>query len=288
MQDAQKNKYAAGYFESWNLDTLLAVCDAAEKMKSPVIIGFGGLFLTNKKRIVKDKLNIFANLARDACRSISVPACTLFNESTDFNSVLDSIDHGYDVVMFIGPGLTVDKLAEKVSVIVEKAHKKSVAVEAEIDELPGLDSLTGAKKNSSLTDPDIARKFVTGTSIDALSINIGQSHAFGKEVRLDFERLKEIKKATNIPLVLHGGSNLNPREVAMAIDCGISKFNLGRILKQTYLDTLRSSINGIGNDYNLYKVVGSGFREDVLVRARLAVQGIVEKYMKLYGSAGKA
>ena len=288
MKDAEAGNYAVGYFESWNLDSLLAVCDAAEKMRSPVIIGFGGIFLTNRKRVVKDNLNIYATLAKKACKNLSVPACTIFNESNDFNSVLDSIDHGYDVVMFVDSTLTAENLVLKVSKIVDKAHAHSAAVEAEIDELPGFNILTGHIIESRLTDPDIAKRFVSQTKIDSLSINIGQSHKFGKEVNLDMDRLKKIRESTEVSLVLHGGSNLNPKEIDKAIDLGVRKFNLGGILKKNYFDTLKKEIENIGDDFSYYKVVGSGFKEDILVEARLKVQKIVEKYMQLYRSAGKA
>lgn len=145
MKNAEKGNYAVGYFESWNLDSLLAVCDAAEKMSSPVIIGFGGIFLTHKKRVVKDNLNIYATLAKKACQNLSVPACTIFNESSDFDAVLKSIDLGFDLVMFVDSSISIDKLAEKVKTIVDKAHSCSVAVEAEINELPGFKVLTGKK-----------------------------------------------------------------------------------------------------------------------------------------------
>ena len=288
MKDAKAGNYAVGYFESWNLDSLLAVCDAAEKMKSPVIIGFGGIFLTNEKRIVKDNLNIYATLAKKACENLSVPACTIFNESNDFDSVFESIEYGYDLVMFVDSSLTVEDLALKVSKIVNKAHVHSIAVEAEINELPGFNVLTGKIIESSLTDPDIAKRFVSQTKIDSLSINIGQSHKLGKEVNLDLDRLKKIRELVEVPLVLHGGSNLNPREISKAIDLGVRKFNLGGILKKNYFDTLKKEIENIDDDFSYYKVVGSGFEEDILVKARLKVQKIVEKHMQLYRSAGKA
>ena len=50
MNHALTNKYAVGYFEAWNMDSILAVVDAAEKTDSPVIIGFGGQFIGSKKR----------------------------------------------------------------------------------------------------------------------------------------------------------------------------------------------------------------------------------------------
>ena len=288
MEHAEKEKYAVGYFESWNMDSILAVCDASEKLKSPVIIGFSGLFLTNKKRVVKDPLSFFAKIAKEACESISVPACTIFNESNDFVSVLNSIDHGYKIIMFVDASLTFDNLVEKVSKIVEKAHKKTVAVEAELDKLPGLDSLTGKIHNSNYTVPETAKKFVSLTGIDALSINIGQSHKNKAKVKLDLNRLKIIREAVNIPLVLHGGSNLDTAEIGKTIDLGIRKFNVGRILKQTYLNILKKEIENIKGDYNLYEIIGSGFKSDVLVKARLEVQRIVENYMHIFRSAGKA
>jgi fructose/tagatose bisphosphate aldolase len=288
MKDAEQRNYAVGYFESWNLESLLAVCDAAEKMRSPVIIGFGGLMLKNDRRIVNDNISIYASLARELCRNISVPACTIFNESIDFDSVIDSIGDGYDVVMFIGPGMSFDKLSSKVSEIVKKAHKSNVAVEGEIDELPGLDRLTGVKTESRQTDPDIAKEFVSRTGIDSLSINIGQSHKPGKEVSLDFELLKKIRGAVKVPLVLHGGSNMQSDEIGKAIDMGVRKFNLGGILKKKYLEALKKAIEDIGRDSNVYEIIGSGFKEDILVKARHEVQKTVENYMKLYRSAGKA
>lgn len=288
MKHAESKNYAVGYFESWNMDSMLAVSDAAEKLRSPVIIGFGGLFLTNENRVVMDPLNLLAKLVKEVCRSICVPACTLFNESNDFESVLTSIDYGYNIVMFVDSSLSFNDLVEKVSEIVKKAHKNSVAVEAELDELPGLESLTGLRRNSSLTDPEDAERFVSLTGIDALSVNIGQSHKQGKEIRLDFERLKKIKEKTNIPLVLHGVSNLKIVDINRYIDLGVRKFNLGRILKQVYFDKLRSEIENVKEGYSIYEIIGSGFKNDILVKARFEVQKIVEKFMKLYRSAGKA
>ena len=53
MADAEAGGYAVGYFESWNLESLLAVADAAEAARSPVILGFSGIYLTHPRRVVK-------------------------------------------------------------------------------------------------------------------------------------------------------------------------------------------------------------------------------------------
>src|SRR5665647_1624966 len=92
MEHAEKNNYAVGYFESWNLESLLAAYDAAERLKSPIILGFSGMFLTHSKRVVNEPLELYAKLADEACRQISVPACSIFNESPNLDAVLDAID----------------------------------------------------------------------------------------------------------------------------------------------------------------------------------------------------
>jgi fructose/tagatose bisphosphate aldolase len=60
MAEAEGGGYAVGYFESWNLESLMAVADAAEAMRSPVILGFSGIYLTNSRRIVKEPLSVYA------------------------------------------------------------------------------------------------------------------------------------------------------------------------------------------------------------------------------------
>ena len=60
MDDAENHQYAVGYFESWNLESLLAVCDAAEAMKSPVIIGFSGINLPDYEHVVKNTLSLYS------------------------------------------------------------------------------------------------------------------------------------------------------------------------------------------------------------------------------------
>jgi fructose/tagatose bisphosphate aldolase len=62
LAHALENRYAVGYFESWNLESLLAIRDAAERTRSPVIIGFNGKFLGNKARKVKEDIRMYGGL----------------------------------------------------------------------------------------------------------------------------------------------------------------------------------------------------------------------------------
>lgn len=303
MAEARRGRYAVGYFESWNLESLLAVADAAEETRSPVILGFSGIYLPDPRRQVTDRLSHYAALGLEVCRGLSVPACLLFNESANMDWVLDAVGLGFQLVMFTDDTLEFDEQAARVREVVAKAHARSVAVEAEIIPLPGAGGgvvSVGAEgcpsrgtqpcaPASHLTDCRQAREFVEATGVDALAVDIGQAHLHGRAtVRLNLERLEELNDAVSVPMVLHGASSVAREDLVEATRRGIRKINVGSNLKRAYFDALRRACMEVGDDYNPYQVIGSGLPEDVLTAGRIALQKTVEDLMRLFGSAGNA
>ena len=289
MNRAKKGDYAVGYFESWNLESLQAVADAAEFTRSPVILGFSGIYLPHPSRTSKETLSIYAALGLETCRSLSVPACLIFNESPHLDWVSEAIDLGFGMVMYTDEELCFKEQSERVRGIVDQAHQKGVAVEGEITSLPGVGGeLSAAPQNGSLDDPEVARAFVERTNVDAFAVNIGQAHLHGRsETRLDLSRLKELREKISIPLVLHGATSITQADLKEAIRLGVRKINVGSVLKRSYFESIRSACSKISEDYNPYEVVGSGFEKDVLACGRVALQKKVEELMNVFGSAGR-
>src|SRR5438309_8872894 len=95
MEDAERGGYAVGYFESWNLESLLAVADAAATARAPVILGFSGIYLPHPGRRVSDPLAVYAAMGQAVGRRLSVPCCLLFNESPHLDWVHAAIDLGF-------------------------------------------------------------------------------------------------------------------------------------------------------------------------------------------------
>jgi len=289
MQHAEQGQYAVGYFESWNLESLQAVRDAADRLQSPVILGFSGIYLPHPSRLAKETLGMYAALGLEACRSLSVPACLLFNESPDFDWVMDAIDLGFSLVMYTDETLGPEQQSETVRCIVDKAHAVGVAVEGELSSLPGVaGGLASLPGEQDLDDPDIVRAFVERTGVDALAVNVGQVHLHGRsEVRLNLKRLEELRRTVSVPLVLHGATSISREDIREAIQRGIRKINVGSVLKRAYFEAVQAACLEIGRDYNPYEVVGSGLDRDVLTAGRLAMQPKVEALMTLFGSAGR-
>jgi fructose-bisphosphate aldolase class II len=290
MKEAERSEYAVGYFESWNLESLQAVADAAEFMRSPVILGFSGIYLPHPLRQAQETLSTYAALGRDACRTLSVPSCLIFNESPHFDWVTEAIDLGFGLVMYTDETLCLEEQSRRVRRIVEKAHPLGVAVEGELTSLPGVGGeLVAAPHTMCLDDPGLARSFVEETGVDAFAVNIGQAHLHGRSrVRLNLARLAELRKALSVPLVLHGATSVSRSDLKEAIRLGLKKINVGSILKRSYFEALRRACSSVGEDYNPYEVVGSGLQKDVLTAGRVALQKTVQELMSLFGSAGRA
>jgi fructose/tagatose bisphosphate aldolase len=284
MADAERGGYAVGYFESWNLESLLAVCDAAEATRSPVLLGFSGIYLPHPARVVREPLGLYAALGLEAIRGLSVPACLVFNESPNFEWVMDAMVRGFGLVMFSDETLNYDGQVERVRRVVEAAHEVGVAVEGEAEALAGVGSeLSALPEDLHLTDPGRARDFIERTGVDAFAVNVGQAHLHGrKRVRLNLDRIPVLKQALNVPLVLHGASSVDHSDLDEAIRLGIRKINVGSVLKRVYFDAMRRAAAQVGEDYNPYEVVGSGLPGDVLAAGRAALQKTVETWMSVF------
>ena len=289
MKEAESGTYAVGYFESWNLESLLAVADAATRMRSPVILGFSGIHVPEIEQGYDDRLSVYAALGKELCRQLPVASCLLFNESPHYDWVIKAIQVGFGLVMFTDENLNALDQQNKVCQVVEKAHAAGVAVEGEMMPLAGVNGqLAVVPEDLRLTDPSLAQSFIEHTGIDALAVNIGQAHVHGRrELPLNLSRLAEIRQAVSVPLVLHGATSIERRHLQQAIQLGIRKINVGSILKRAFFDAVRNHSAKAGADYNPYDVVGSGLESDVLVAGRGAVRKTVEELMVLFGSAGK-
>ena len=62
LANARAGGYAVCYCESWNLESLQSVVDAAEECHSPIVAGFNGGFLRHRSRARPEDLSYYAGL----------------------------------------------------------------------------------------------------------------------------------------------------------------------------------------------------------------------------------
>ena len=238
---AAREGYAVGYFESWNLESLQGVIDAAEQTRSPVIIGFNGDFLSRPTRRAAERLAWYGALGRAAAESASVPCGLIFNECPVDEWTRAAIDAGFNLVMPADPDAPFDEMMRRVMVLTRLAHSKNVAVEGELGELP-CGANGGAPQGGSPTDPAAAAEFVAATGIDLLAISAGNVHIqIDGRSDLDLRRIEAIRRVVSIPLVLHGGTGISEQLLRSAIALGVAKVNYGTYLNQRYLHAGRTA-----------------------------------------------
>jgi ketose-bisphosphate aldolase len=284
LRRAIEGGYAVGYFESWSVESLQGVVDAAEETRSPVILGFNGAFLSGP-RLAAERLSWYAALGRAAAESSSVPCGLIFNECPRDDWVRAAITAGFNLVMLADPEASPEDLTNRVAAITRLAHTRGVAVEAEVGELPC--AVTGETHGGSLTDPEAAAAFVETTGIDLLAVSVGNVHIQTEGARgLDLHRLETIRRRVSLPLVLHGGTGIAAGALRAAIALGVAKVNFGTYLKQDYLKAVRAAFDR--EPLDPHRLLGMGGLEDVLVAGRLAVRDAVLERIGLLGCSGKA
>lgn len=287
LGNARSGGYALGYFESWNLESIQGVIDAAEKTRSPVLIGFNGEFLTSPRRLVHERIALYGALGLAAAETANVPCGVIFNECASDDHIREAVAAGFNMVMLADPQSPYHVYENRVSNLVKYSHQYGVAFEAEIGELPIGSSGKVVSTYSSMTDPEMAALFVKQTGVDLLNISIGNVHvSINTEQGLDLDRLTTIRNRIHIPLGLHGGTGITASSLQAAIQLGIVKVAFGTYLKQRYLAALRHSLSN--PEINPHKLLGMGGAEDIIVVGRNAVRDAVLERIEVLGCSGRA
>ena len=221
LKIAEAKKCAIGSFNTPNLESLKAVIGAAEELNQPVILMHAQIHeemgLCNMEEIAPIML-FMADRA-------TVPVCVHLDHGTDLDYVKKGLDLGFTSVMYDGSTMPDELNFANTAIAVEMAEKTGASVEAEIGSMGARES--GAAGGESIyTSPQAAKKFSEETGIDALACAFGTAHGiYLKEPKLDFARLDEIHKMTDVPLVMHGGSGVSHEDYRKVIALGVRKIN---------------------------------------------------------------
>lgn len=186
-----------------------------------------------------------------------VPVIDEDGREVDYLGVIrEAIDLGYQSVMVDGSRLDLAANIAATREVAELAHAAGIPCEAELGSvlghadgpMPPYDELF--ETGRGFTDIAEARRFVRETSCDWLSVAFGSIHgAISKaardqkkvEARLNLVHLEQLRRATQIPLVLHGGSGVRQEYVLAAVERGIAKINVGTEIRQAFEAALRET-----------------------------------------------
>jgi len=298
LDRADAEGYAVGAFNINNMEILQGIVNAAVLERSPVLIA------VSEGAIKYAGIDYITSMVKTAANGTDIPIALHLDHGKDFGVILSCIRYGFTSLMIDASSKPLEENIRETKRVVEVAHPLGISVEAELGRLQGVeDNVSVAERDAILINPEEAKLFVEETDVDSLAPAIGTSHGafkFKGKAELDFDRLKETKKLTKIPLVLHGASSV-PEEILAkaskygakipgakgvptehikkAIECGINKVNIDTDLRLTLTGAIREVFVESPEQFDPRKILGP---------ARDAMTEVVVAKMKILGSSGKA
>lgn len=275
MQKASREGYAipAINTQGGNYDIIMGICKAAEEMQSPIILAHyvsTGAFSGH---------DWFVNVAKWCANKVSVPVSIHLDHGDGFPICMEALKLGFTSVMIDGSTKPVEENAALTQNVVKVAKCFGVPVEAEIGELQRLDNGV-VQENKNVAAPEQVKEFLSLCQPDTLAIGIGNAHGYYKgKPDIKLEVLREVRKFTDIPLVLHGCTGMDTDIIKEAMKLGVAKINFGTEIRYKYVQHYEEALKTLDHQGHSWKL--SQFASDALCED-------VKDIIRLSGSQGKA
>ncbi|MBE6904822.1 MAG: class II fructose-bisphosphate aldolase [Ruminococcaceae bacterium] len=256
-----------------NYDIIMSICKAADELQSPIILAHyvsTGAYSGN---------DWFVAVAKWCANKVSVPVSIHLDHGDGFPICMEALKLGFSSVMIDGSTMPIKENAALTQKVVEVAQCFGVPVEAEIGELQRLDNGI-VQENKNVADPEQVKQFLSMCTPNTLAIGIGNAHGYYKgkpDIKLDV--LREVRKFTDIPLVLHGCTGMDEGIVKEAIGLGVAKINFGTEIRYKYVQHYEEALRNLdhqGHSWKLSQYASNALCEDV------------KNIIRLSGSEGKA
>ena len=217
---AKNEGYAVGSFSVANMEMVLGVLKAVEETKSPAIIQIAEV------RLKQSPLEVIGPLMVAAAKNSKMPVAVHFDHGKTFEKIKQALDIGFSSVMYDGSHLPFEENCEMTAKVNKLAKEYGATCEGEIGCVGG--SEDGSENIAiNCTSPDQALAFYENTGIDAVAVAIGNAHGFYKDApELRFDILEKVQSSVDVPLVLHGGTGIEPEDFIRCHQNGIKKINI--------------------------------------------------------------
>ena len=313
LEQAQAEGYAVGAFNANNMECVRAVVEAAEEERAPVILQ------VSQGAIKYAGLKMATAMVQTAAEEASVPVVLHLDHGTSYLQNVQCLHAGFTSLMYDGSAEPLEKNIETSAKIVEIAHAVGLPVEAELGRIPKIEDYVtteqvddlrkrsvadqvsylrekaGANVEALMADPAQAKQFIERTGLDSLAAAVGSIHGMWGDIwPLRRDRIEELRKATNLPLVCHGSSGvvrtradaekkgiaLEPNECTLeeAVPIGLCKVNVATAISMAFLRGAKKAFEERPTEKDLRKI---------LLPGQQAAKELIRGYMRLFKSSGR-
>lgn len=266
IKEAEDSQTAIGHFNIANTEMFWGVIKAAKARQLPVIIGVSegerDFLGVKQARALVDSVN----------EEGGIPVFLNADHTYSLERVKEVADAGFDSVVIDGAKLPWEENMEMVKSSVEYARSVNpeMLTECELGYIGSSSSLFdelpegAAVSEDLLTKPEEGKDFVESTGVDLFAPAVGSVHGMSKKgltPKLYTDRIKEIREATGVPLVLHGGSGSSDEDMREAIKAGISIVHVSTEIRVAYREGLERGLRDNPDQIAPYKYLGSTIEE---------------------------
>lgn len=282
FQKAKKEKFAIPQFNFSDLTQVKGIITAAEKRKSPIILGTSE---GESKFFGIEEAVAIRNVLR---KKYGLPVFLNLDHGKSFEYLKKAVDAGYDMVHFDGSKLELDANVKISREVVKYARWRGAMVEGEVGRIGTDSSKLYSEKfvvnEDDLTKPAQASEYIKKTGVNLLAVSIGNFHGIEvsgvcPNIRLDVLGEIKDKLEDDAMIVFHGGSGTMDEDIKNCIKSGIVKININTELRLAFSGNLRRALT-----QNPEQIVPYKF----LPEAQNSVEKVAERKIDLFGSFGKA
>jgi len=275
LAKAREERFAIGSFNVFDYMTTEATLAAAEELDVPVLIStwdYHDPQAGEKAAMTEFGAKNFVRFLLQRCEASPVPVVLHLDHTPSYEGCLRGIQYGAVSVMIDGSMKPFEENAALTRKVVEAARACGVLVEGEIGHVTGNPGSTGAV----YTEVKDAVRFVEATGVDLLAVSIGTVHGvYTSEPVLNYGRIRELRDAFEVPLVMHGSSGLKPEQFKEAIKSGIVKINFYTYGQLTGGRGVYEAAKAAGERIYFQKVIEAGMK---------AAKDYIQEHMRIFGT----
>lgn len=283
FERARHEHFALGAFNLDNQETLVAVSRAAANKNAPVLVE------VSKGEVDALGLDNIRDLVDNYKTQYGIEMYVNLDHSPSVQDAIAGIEAGFECIHIdisqANHNATDEEIIAGTREVVKAAMLTGALVEAEPHYFGGGSNVFTKKFDyeevkKTFSTPEGARKFVDATGIDTFAAAIGNLHGHYPVPKvLDLDLLREIRRAIDCNISLHGGSGTAGHYFEEAVKIGVSKVNINTDMRMTYRETLEKTLAENKTEYAVVKLMGAVID---------AVQQVVESKIDMFNSAGKA
>lgn len=264
IQECTSKRLVAGAFNTTNIETTMGIVAAIERVRVPTFIqvaptnvslsGFEYIYDMVSRRLASTDIPVALHL--DHGKNLEAVKSAL---AADFTSIMiDASEEPY------GENLATSAKAREMC-------GDRIALEAELGSIGGKEDEVGPE-HAEMTSPTQVPEFVGGVGCDMLAVSVGNVHGYSPSARIDFDLLAQVRDASTVPLVVHGGSGLPAEDLGRLREFDVVKVNVASDLRNAMIRTFGEAYAANPNEVSLIRVS---------TQAVAAIADVVERRIRM-------